>query len=316
MTNPHSGSGAHAPGAPVDETLVRVVGGLEQTITLRGADAANPLLFLISGAGAALSPMADFFTPWERAFTLVHWDQPNAGATLARHGFVEPFGYERLAQDAATVAEIVLARLGARRLTVIGLSMGTVTALKLAHARPDLVGVYVACGQITHWPHQQAHAYDLALDRAGPAAAADLLRIGPPPWEDLDGELTLSAHANVPTVREQAAMAGFRPPSGQSASHQREAARAAYLYLKPELDGFDAMALGPIATPMVFLQGEEDRYTPTADVEAYARAVQAPAKAFVTLAGAGHNAMVLREDMLTLLVEHVRPLALDAEDEV
>ena len=98
MTSPN-----RSAGGAVDEGLFVGVNGREHWITLRGADAANPALLILSGPGAAFSRMAPFFAPWEDDFTLVQWDQPGGGATFARNGEMA-LTLEGLAADAARVA--------------------------------------------------------------------------------------------------------------------------------------------------------------------------------------------------------------------
>ena len=45
------------------------------------------------------SAMAPVFVPWEARFTLVQWDQPGAGATLAANSDDKaPLTYDRLAR--------------------------------------------------------------------------------------------------------------------------------------------------------------------------------------------------------------------------
>ena len=86
------------------------IGGIEQWITIRGDDRNNPaLLFLHGGPGDVTNPWAfAFFTPWEKYFTVVQWDQRGAGRTLRTSGravaflVTGPFGTSR-----ATSAEIL-----------------------------------------------------------------------------------------------------------------------------------------------------------------------------------------------------------------
>ena len=62
------------------------VGGEPHWVAIRGQDRRNPVLLVLHGPGGALSPLAPLFEPWERNFTVAHWDQPGAGATFARNG--------------------------------------------------------------------------------------------------------------------------------------------------------------------------------------------------------------------------------------
>src|SRR5689334_8270074 len=59
------------------------IGGIDQFITIRGADRRNPVLLIIHGGpGAVETPMAWWNTrELEEYFTVVEWDQRGAGKT-------------------------------------------------------------------------------------------------------------------------------------------------------------------------------------------------------------------------------------------
>jgi pimeloyl-ACP methyl ester carboxylesterase len=314
--------------APIDDAFFAPVMGEAQWITLRGASLANPPLLILTGPGAAFSRMAPFFAPWEAAFTLAQWDQPGGGATFARNGEAK-LSLDRLAADAAAVAKVVLARLGAQKLIVLGVSGGSILGLKLARARPDLVAAVVGTGQIVHWARQQALGYALALDAArarGDAAAITALEgIGPPPYADVAAEMVFSSHANGLTTAEQAAFDALDPatmaalaepppgaryvPQDLALPDPRERGLRGYLAVRDEIADFDAWGLGlDFAVPLLFLQGDLDHYTPTAEVAAYATAVTAPKAEVVSVPGGGHSAVFMRERFLELLKLHVLPL--------
>jgi pimeloyl-ACP methyl ester carboxylesterase len=315
------------PTERLDEGRFVRVHGLDQWITLRGAEAGHPALMIVTGAGAAFSPMAPLFAPWEQAFTLVQWDQPGAGATLARHGPTPaPFTYDRLARDGIAVTEQVRDRLGGAKIGLLAISGGTVIALKMIRARPDLFAAYVAVGQVVSWAEQEAASYATILARAraaGDAAAmAEIEGIGPPPWAEIAADVVKGKYANAMTPAEQAAfdpavMAAVRAPPAEASYVARglppvdayAASLAAYAALKPELARFDARNLGlEFEVPMVFLQGGQDAHTTTPEVAAYAAQVRAPSVTYEAIAEGGHMAIFLVERMGELLVRHVRPL--------
>jgi pimeloyl-ACP methyl ester carboxylesterase len=310
---------------PIDEGLFLEVGGLKQWVTIRGRDRANPALMIVAGAGAAFSTMAPVFAPWEARFTLVQWDQPWSGATLAANpDDNEPLTYDRLARDGLTVAQAVCARLGVDRLALFAISGGSVTGLKMLRAGPQRFSAYVGNGQVTNWRRQEALAYRIMLEQAAgdAAAVAELSAIGPPPWADVGAELAKAKYANAMTPAEQVAMAAApmalvcEPPPGASwmapvspVADPYAAAFAAYQAIRPELLAFDAEALGlEFAVPMVFLQGALDAHTPAAEVEAYAAKLKAPALRYVPIAEGGHMSTFLVARLAALLDEHVRPL--------
>jgi pimeloyl-ACP methyl ester carboxylesterase len=311
----------------VDEGLFLDIHGVAQWVTLRGRDAANPALMIITGPGAAFSPMAPLFAPWEARFTLVQWDQPRAGATLARTpNDPHPFTYARLARDGVAVAQTVCARLGVPKLALFAISGGTIPAMHMICARPELFSAYVANGQVTSWARQEALAYRMILQRAraaGDAAAtAAIEALGPPPWADAMSDAVKGRYANAPTPPEQAAMASpamaavRAPPVGSSwiapvppHPDPMAAAFAAYREIRAELQAFDAEALGlawPL--PMIFLQGAQDAHTPAAEVKAYAAKITAPVVRYVAIEEGGHMSSFLVDRLLALMDAHVRPL--------
>jgi len=311
----------------IDEGLFLPIGGLDQWVTIRGADRANPPLLILTGPGGAFSSLAPLFAPWEARFTVVQWDQPGAGATAAKAGVdPRPLSFERLVADGLAVVEAVLARLEQRQLIVFAISGGTVVGLRMVKARPDLFSAYVGNGQITSWARQEALSYRLILERAraaGDAAAiAEIEGIGPPPWSDLACDVIKGKYANAMTPAEQAALdpatlAALRSPPadaryvarGLPASDPYTASLAAYTALRPQLSAFDAEALGlEFAVPMVFLQGPQDAHTPAAEVEAYAAKVRAPSVRYEPIAEGGHMSVFLVARMAALLERHVRPL--------
>jgi pimeloyl-ACP methyl ester carboxylesterase len=313
---------------PIETGEFVAVRGVDQWITIRGRDLANPPLLILTGPGAALSRLAPFFAPWEAHWTLVQWDQPGAGATFAKNGET-PLSLDRLADDAAAVAEIACGRLGGRRLAVLGVSGGSILALKLAKARPDLVAASVGTGQIVHWARQAARGWRLALDgaraRRDAAALAALEAAGPPPYAGIEAEMAAAPYVNAMTPAELAGLAEMTaeesaavaaPPAGASWApadlplpDQRARGFAGYVALRAEIAAFDAWELAThFDVPMVFLQGSDDHYTPTPEVAEYAAAITAPSVRLETIAGGGHSALFLRHAFLAALKAHVRPL--------
>src|SRR5690606_12979939 len=109
-------------GRPVAEAGYVEIGGIEQWITITGADDRKPVvLFLHGGPGIAASPFAEAgLAGWEEDFTLVQWDQRGAGRTFARNGEGEAatMSIERMVQDGIEVTEYLTRRLGQEKIIV------------------------------------------------------------------------------------------------------------------------------------------------------------------------------------------------------
>ncbi len=309
-TQPDAGPGGSAA---IAESVFATINGQDQYLTFRGENRSNPALMILSGPGVAFSGLPALFAAWERDFTLVHWDQPGAGATYDRNGLPQPYTFARLAADGAAAAQVAIARLGVQRIALFGLSGGSIIGLMMARARPDLFTAFVGSGQVVNWARQEDFCYGAILQRAKRTgdtdAVAALTRIGPPPWNSIADDAVASAYANAMTPAEQAAFAKLAPALVQAAApaHDvRAVATQAFERLKPQFAAFDARDLGlSFDVPMIFLQGVQDLRTPASEVEAYATTVTAPRVVYEPIADGGHSAYLLTDEFLPRLKAHI-----------
>lgn len=308
----------------LDEARFVNVRGMEQWIAIRGSDRSNPVLLIVGGPGVALSRMTPYFAPWERAFTIAHWDQPGAGGTYAKNhdGESEALSVERLTADGIAVADIVREHVCVNTVILLAISGGTIVGLEMIAERPDLFGAYVGTGQFVDWARQEARSYAMVLERARTAddraAIAELERIGPPPYRDLASDVIRGKYAGALTAAEQAAFAALTPevlaalrkpppdasyvPAGLPDIDPREVSRAAYAQLREEYSTFDARRIATaFAVPMFFVQGDLDAYSTTPEVEEYAAAIDAPTKAVTIIEGGGHSCVFMRDAFLAVL---------------
>ncbi len=322
---------------PIDEGSFVAINGVEQWITVRGADRRNPvLLWIHGGPGIAMSGQAPLFFDWERYFTIVQWDQPGGGATAVKAaGHPGELSIERYVRDTIAVAEWSLRRLGARKLVAMGISWGTLLGLELAHRRPDLVAAYVGTGQIVSGPKGAQLGYELALAdaraRGDHAAVAELETAGPPPYATFEGFITRQKYVNPPgqkpSVQEAEAIAATAellaappPPGAHYIGPESPAADAVQAFLTTqrvmftETAAWDAEARVGLRfeMPMFFFQGADDRNTPTALVRDFAARAHAPVTKLVVIPHAGHATVVFHDVLLDLLNANVRPLVVHA----
>jgi len=312
--------------APISEGRFINIHGHEQWVTIRGANRSNPVLLILQG----LAQTAPFLEPWEKDWTLVQWDPWGLGSTYAKNveqGTAD-LSLDRNLRDAATVIDFVRGHLGARKIAILATSGGTITGLRLAESRPDSFFAYVGNGQIVNFARQEALSYELVLARsraAGDSAAvAELESVGAPPYKSVAAVAIKDKYANAILPAEQAQFAAVdpgvlaatrTPPPGASYIAQglapfdvRAVSMKWFEALLPEFMAFDARSLGlRFEVPMFFFQGEQDLHTVTSEVVSYVAELSAPAKQLVLLPNAGHMSFFLRDQLLALLNQHVRP---------
>jgi proline iminopeptidase len=317
-----------SPNGIVEEGFVRI-GGIEQWVSIRGEDLANPVIVVAHGGpGSGLSPLiADTTRAWEAHFTVVHWDQRGAGRTFSRAKTGQgEISLARVAEDGLEVTAHALKRTGQAKAIVLGGSWGSMVAVIMARRRPELFHALVGAGQVVDSSRNEAVGYAALLERvraAGDARSeAALVELGPPPW-------TLQQ-----TMVERRILIGRYPPANERGMQSKVLMgllSAPGFSLRQALDWFEAAdfsaaAFGeallsysdgppyaPLAVPFVVIQGAEDIQTPTSLAAEYVEAIEAPAKRFVSLSGGGHMAMVaMPEAFLRALMAEVRPFALGA----
>jgi len=313
----------------IDESGLQRIGGIEQWVSIRGRDLANPVIVIAHGGpGSGLSPLiAETTLGWERHFTVVHWDQRGAGRTFSRAKAGQgEMTLARIAEDGLEVTAYALERTGHAKAILLGGSWGTVVAVAMARRRPDLFHVLVGAGQVVDGARNEAVGYEALLARvraAGDARSeAQLVKLGPPPW-------TIKQ-----TMVERRILIGRHPPPNERGMNGRVLmglATAPGFSLRQMIDWFggadfsltalvatigvyhDGPPYAPFAVPFVIIQGADDIQTPTSLAAEYLDAVDAPAKRFISLPGGGHMAMVaMPETFLQALLREVRPFAMAA----
>jgi len=322
----------HTVANRIEEAGFVTINGQCQWITLRGDNRHNPVLLIVGGPGAAISTWATFFQPWEENFTLVQWDQPGAGATYGLHGEagLEPYSLGRICNDVVAVADHIRRHLGVDRIIYFGLSGGTVIGLMAMLQKPQSFRAYIGSGQFVHWQRQARLSYDLVMDRARSEGdmegVRELEQIGPPLYTGIEAEVIKSKYAGRPTPAELIAMGSIEadvlaamrsPPAsanyiapGINYCDPIPLATRMFDRLRPELYAFDAWQLGTsFELPMIFIQGDQDYYSVTSEVERYYADLSAPYKQLYILNGAGHCSFYLRDRLLAAMIAELQVVA-------
>lgn len=303
-------------------------GGIEQWISIRGEDRANPVILMLHG-GPATSYLS--FTPWfrgwEKHFTLVQWDRRGVGKTFGRNRKMnkhsgDSMTLERIADDGADVAQFLCRHLGKQQIFLLGHSMGSMIGLTMAARHPDLFHAYIGTEQIIEMASNERVSYDIILARTRAAGldktVKELERIGPPPyanprhWGTKQNAAEKADTAYGRLVQKWGGMMLYSP-AYQFGDFVNLLAGAQFCIQKlyGQWMAFDARKLGlTFRTPVFIIEGDSDVMTPPALAEAYMNEISAPQKAFVPIKNGGHMVFVTEaETYLGELLTRVRPLA-------
>jgi pimeloyl-ACP methyl ester carboxylesterase len=291
----------------IDEAKYLTIGGIEQWVTIRGEDRANPVVLVLHGGpGDATNPWGYAgFRTWLKTYTVVQWDQRGAGKTLGRNGrtSVEALTIDRMVQDGIELADALRRSLRKDNIILLGHSWGSVLGLLMAKTKPDLFRAFIGTGQVGN----PAGGYDVAFKTLLAKARAlgdgralrELEEVGPPPYKDGRGYQVQRRWSNLFEGADAfiASMVGFALSApgytvgdvndwfdGQGLSANR---------LIPQEGALAATAFsGRFELPVLVIQGAEDFTTPTSLARAFVDRIEAPHKSFVTIKG-GHFAVFM-----------------------
>lgn len=311
------------------------IGGIDQVVSVRSQDLRNPVLIYLHGGPGFVEMPLDWWwnRGWDEYFTVVHWDQRNAGRTYVASGPSDPATLtpERFQRDAEEVVQWARRRFGKRKVFVLGHSWGSMLGLRLAAAHPGWLHAYIGMGQATDSPESERRgwAWTLAKARAdgNAAAIAELQALAPYPspdgltveailtqrkwlnhyggaaWRRTGADFELAAFRLSPEYRDEDVARAFE---GQPAVTHA---------LLPRILTTDLSGIRRLDTPLILLLGRHD-INVSSDVAAewFAR-VAAPSKRLVWFERSGHH--ITSEEpgkLLTTLVEVARPIAARAGD--
>ena len=306
------GANAQAPAAQIARVSYVPLGAINQWISIRGDNGANPVLLIVHGGpGEAQWPQAEVYRPWEKAFTVVQWDQRGAGHTFGRYGIKTPdVTLDRISKDGVELAEYLCRELGKKKIIVLGRSWGSLVATRMVQIRPDLFAAYVGTGQAASWMALVNAQYDLLLAEArkdgNQSTVKDLETIGRPGptngehWSFINkynfrSLWAPSDQAWLQHLRSQAAELKAKEPEefknledGMQFSSER--------VLPDQIATNLPKTACHIHTAYFVIQGQDDVITPTQAATDYFKCVKAPKKELILIPNAGHFAFMTASD--------------------
>ncbi len=278
-----------APGISRQEKII--LGGIKQTIFIRGRDRANPvLLFLHGGPGLPEMPFSHANAELERDFIVVHWDQRGAGKSFRPGIPLASMNADEFANETVALTRHLCRTLGKRKVYLVGFSWGTLVGVLAVDRAPELYHAYISISQLVSVPRseQLLHFAGLTLaERTGRMEVARQLRaIGPPPYrtrhdERLENKLTkdLQAHLPLAMTRWRYLQLGLQSPYYSLADDVRllRGLQFSGVNLEHDIYTYDlAREVPEIAVPVVFLLGRYDTVLSAPLAAQYFRSLRTP----------------------------------------
>jgi len=152
------------------ERLVKLdIGGADQWLHIRGRHRNNPiLLFIHGGPGWSHIGWYDKIQrPWEDYFTVVQWDQRQAGKSYQPLKAIgHTLSHQQYISDAEDVITYLQSEFNQPKIFVMGTSYGTYIGMHIAKRHPDWLHAYIGVGQVVKMKENARAEHKLLLDYA------------------------------------------------------------------------------------------------------------------------------------------------------
>ncbi len=144
------------------------LGGMEQTILIRGKNDRNPiLLFLNGGPGTDEMPLVRHFnSELENYFIVVNWDQRGTGKSFNPFIPKGSMNLEQFISDGHDLIEILCKRFHQDKIFLAGHSWGSFLGANIAERYPERIKAYIGIGQVVNFIDDEKASYRFTLDMA------------------------------------------------------------------------------------------------------------------------------------------------------
>lgn len=300
-----------------ENTYVRL-GGIDQFITMRGENAANPvLIYLHGGPGDSTHYLQyPFQGELEDTHTVVHWDQRGTGRTHYANPELTPseLSMARMLADLDELVDYARDRFDQEKVVIVGHSWGTVLGTFYIHEHPEKVTEYVGVGQFVDFDEGAQRAAATAIERASAAGehedaaaiAANRARLetsaeghGVTGWTlEFENRALIQSHLACDGEKGflHGILTGLASPTINLLDIRwflsNDSIETVYSRQQPLLDAlasYDLRQQGlDFEVPVTYVGGSCDWITPTTLAQEYAASLSAPTVDFHVIEDAGH----------------------------
>jgi pimeloyl-ACP methyl ester carboxylesterase len=281
------------------------INGHPQRLLIRGHDVSKPvLLYIPGGPGESNIWVAHrSMRRLEKHFVCVNWDPRGAPKSLQPPPPAKSMRIQQFVDDTIALIELLLKRFGHKKLLLVGHSWGSVLAMKVAAARPDLLYAVVGMGQVVDNKRGEELSYEYVLERA----RADRNRKAIRELEALGGSDTYSMKPRFVERLWLMHYGGLTHSGGLMLTVRvmLEAPEFSFIdcvrYMRMEAMKFSIPLLGnelrrvnllreirELSIPVFIFEGRHDYTAPSVLAEEFYKALKAPHKRLVWFENSGH----------------------------
>ncbi len=279
--------------------------GYPQWLLIRGQDVSKPLLLFLHGGPGESNMWTTHYAmrELEQHFVCVNWDQRGTGKSFRPGPPPETMTIDQFMKDTIALIELLCARFGQQKILLFGHSWGSVLAMKVAAARPDLLYAVIGMGQFVDGKRGEDLSYHYVLERAHAEhnrnAIHSLEQLGPPPYRK-DGLFVqrrwlvhYGGFLHAIGMKEFISILLHAPEYslGDCINNlrMRDMKFSCRLLGDEIMDVHLLQEIPELSVPVVFFAGSYDYATPFVLVEQFYASLQAPYKKLVWFENSAHN---------------------------
>jgi pimeloyl-ACP methyl ester carboxylesterase len=301
-------NGNEVPGSLASLEKV-TLGRVDQWILIRAQDTAKPvLLFLHGGPGGTVLPFVDLFQPaaLEENFVVVHWDQRGAGKSYSPALKAEDMSVDKFVGDTLELTDVLRKRFSQDKIFLSGVSWGSALGFLTLIEDSDPFHAFIATSERGHWQRSQDRGFAWVKEQATNLNDTPILEAiaGLEPFNASNFDHLAAKNQGLDRYRGGDVYTeglwnkyldyaiGGQSPYYTAAEVQGyvPAARFSITTVVPQALDYDLFRDFPTSpVPVHFLTGEHDWQTPGEISRAYFEALEAPAKSYTIVEGAGHQ---------------------------
>ena len=156
-------------GPAINESKMLDINGTKQFVMIKGENDKNPVLLHIHGGPGVseIGGLRKYNKELEKSFTVVYWDQRNAGKSY-QDGFpASEIKLSKYISDIDFLAKYIKTRLDVKKILVVGHSWGSQIGIIAAQKYPEHFSAFISTGQqvAAYDGELQSYRYTLAKAR-------------------------------------------------------------------------------------------------------------------------------------------------------
>lgn len=321
-----SATGDVVPGSIAEMHRLKL-GGIEQSVTIRGRSANAPILIWLHGG-----PGMDETGLWRRFnaaledhFLVVYWTQRGTGRSFSGDIPASTMTIAQFVSDLDELVEYMQSRFGEQKVVLAGHSWGSSLGVAYAQVHPEEVAVFVGVSQVVNATEGEKRSWRFTIDEAkrreNDVAYKELLGLGEPPypfasiiaqrgWLEKFGGGSFHNPKSLATLMWQSFEASeVTVLDGLHFQQGVDFSLASLAVENAQVDWWDKAS--SFSMPVVIATGRFDRNTDADLQKEWFDRIEAPAKAHFWFEKSAHSPLFEEPEKFNrMMIETVLPLAL------